>query len=112
MCHQTPLEGIVPPKGPAKLYAKVQPEDVRAIVLESFRPKGLVRRIGRAVGDLLDKLASDEVGDRVARHSIDARDGPVCAFLGRQRHIATEFCGTSITSFRSATIARSSWRST
>ena len=29
----------------------------------------------------------------MARHAIDARDGPVCAFLGPQLHLATEHCG-------------------
>ena len=36
---------------------------------------------------------TDETGDPIARHAIDARDGPVCAFLGRQIHLATEHYG-------------------
>ena len=32
-------------------------------------------------------------GDPVERHAIDVRDGQVCAFLGRQQHVATEYCG-------------------
>jgi NADH-quinone oxidoreductase subunit F len=93
MCHQTPLVELVPPGGSPRLFAKVTPEDARSIVLRHFRPKGVARRIGHSVAGLLDRLLTDEVGDPVSRHLIDVRDGPVCAFLGRQKHIATEYCG-------------------
>jgi NADH-quinone oxidoreductase subunit F len=93
MCHQTPLVEIVPPGGTSHLFAKMNAEDVGAVVLDHFQPKGMARRIGRKVARWLDRLLTDEVGDRPARHAIDVRDGPVCAFLGRQRHLATEYCG-------------------
>jgi NADH-quinone oxidoreductase subunit F len=93
MCHQTPLVEILPPQGDSKLFAKVAPEDVPAIVLEHFKPRGLVRRAGFAMNRLLDRLFTDEVEDPVARHSIDVRDAPVCSFLGPQRRLATESCG-------------------
>ena len=41
----------------------------------------------------MDRLLTDELGNPVSRHSIDVRDGPVCAFLGKQQHLATEHCG-------------------
>ena len=93
MCHQTPLVEIVPPSGPAKLFAKVRPDAVRSIVLAHFKPRGLGRRIGYAVSSALDRLLTDEPGDHLMRHAIDVRDDPVCAFLGRQRRVATEYCG-------------------
>ncbi len=58
-----------------------------------FKPRGLLRRIGNTATHLLDRLLTDEVGSAVQRHAIDARDAPVCAFLGPQKHLATEFCG-------------------
>jgi NADH-quinone oxidoreductase subunit F len=93
MCHQTPLVEIVPARGKPRLFARVSAEGARSVVLEHFKPKGIVRRIGYAVSRLLDKLLTDEVGDPLARHAIDVRDGPVCAFLGRQQRLATEYCG-------------------
>lgn len=93
MCHQTPLVEIVPPHGPAKLFAKVTPDDVPAIVLRHFKPRGLVRRVGHTVSRLLDRLFTDEVDDPLVRHAIDVRDPPVCAFLGHQERLATESCG-------------------
>jgi len=93
MCHQMPMIEIVPPQGPSRLFAKLGVGDVRSVVLKHFKPKGILRRVGYTVSRLLDRLHTDDVGDPVARHSIDVRDGPVCAFLGRQQHLATEYFG-------------------
>ena len=95
MCHQTPLVEIVPAQGPSKLFARVAAEDVPAIVLAHFRPKGIVRRISHGITRLLDRVLTDEVQDPLVRHAIDVRDAPVCAFLGPQRRLATELCGQS-----------------
>jgi NADH-quinone oxidoreductase subunit F len=84
---------LVPPSGETKLFAKVQAEDVSSIVLKQFKPKGIARRLKYSVNRWLDRLASDEQGDPIARHALETRDGPVCAFLGRQQHLATEYCG-------------------
>ena len=43
----------------------------------------------------MDRLQSDELGDAVEKHALDERDGQVCAFLGRQLRVATEYCGQS-----------------
>jgi len=94
MCHQTPLVEIVPPEGPSKLFAKVTPENVPAIVLEHFKPRGLLRRVGHTVSRMLDRVLTDEDEDPLVRHAIDVRDPPVCAFLGHQRRLATEASGT------------------
>ncbi len=93
MCHQTPLVELVPPDGPPRLFARMAPEDVRAVVLSHFRPRGFWNRMGFSLSRLLDRVLTDEVEEPVRRHAIDVRDGPVCAFLGRQKHIATEYCG-------------------
>ncbi|MCR4416105.1 MAG: proton-conducting membrane transporter, partial [Thermoguttaceae bacterium] len=94
MCHQTPLVEIVPPGGqPAKLFAKVDPETARELVLSHFKPKGILKRVGLAVTNLLDRLFTDETGDALTHHALDVRDGPVCAFLGRQKRLATEYSG-------------------
>jgi NADH-quinone oxidoreductase subunit F len=95
MCHQTPLVEIIPPSQASqkKLFARVNADDAADIVLNHFKPRGLMRRIGRAASRWLDRLLTDETGNPVARHAIDSRDGPVCAFLGPQQHLATELCG-------------------
>jgi NADH-quinone oxidoreductase subunit F len=84
---------LVTPDGKVDLFSKVSAEDAPDIVLRTFKPKGLRRRITYSISRLLDRIVSDENGDTVARHAIDTRDPPVCAFLGPQRHLATEYCG-------------------
>ncbi len=93
MCHQTPLVELVTPGGSTKLFSRVTADDAADIVLKHFKPKGLRRRLIYAATHWLDRLASDEKGDPIASHAIDLRDPPVCAFLGRQKHVATEYCG-------------------
>jgi NADH-quinone oxidoreductase subunit F len=93
MCHQTPLMQLVTPDGESRFYSHVQPQDVRNIVLRHFRPRGWLRRLGYHVSRWLDEFQSDEEEDPVVAHALDVREQAVCAFLGPQKHIATEFCG-------------------
>ena len=93
MCHQTPLVEIVAPGSAPALYAQVLPDDAEAIVRRHFRPTGLVRRARAVLARGLDVLADDEAWQPVDRYIIEVRDPPVAAFLGRQKHLATEYCG-------------------
>jgi NADH-quinone oxidoreductase subunit F len=82
---------IVLPQGHTQLYAKVTPEDAPSLVLRHFQPRGILRRLGRAVSTFLDRLLTDEAeGAQVERHALDVRDPPVCAFMGPQKLLATE----------------------
>jgi NADH-quinone oxidoreductase subunit F len=93
MCHQTPLVEIVIPGQPPALYARVQPADAAAIVRRHFTPQGLFRRLATGLTTALDGLLTDESWTPVTRYALDTRDAPVCAFLGRQQHLATEHYG-------------------
>ena len=93
MCHQTPLVEVITGEGDSHLYAVVKPEDARAILLRHFKPRGLIRTVGAALSSSLEKLLTDESWEPVTRYSIEVRDPPVTAFLGKQKNIATEYCG-------------------
>jgi NADH-quinone oxidoreductase subunit F len=93
MCHQTPLLEVVQPNQSSFLYARVQPEDAKAIVLRHFGAKWPHKKLSNAVSGALDRLLTDEKWEPVTRYSIHARDEAVSDFLGRQIHIATEHCG-------------------
>jgi NADH-quinone oxidoreductase subunit F len=90
MCHQTPLLEVVPSDGKSYLYARVQPEDARAVIMRHFKVNGIQKQITNSVSQMLDTILTDEKTEPVTRHSIDVRDKPVADFLGRQKHIATE----------------------
>ncbi len=93
MCHQTPLVEMVPRVGRSSLYARVQPEDAESLVLKHFKPRSLLRRIRYGAQRWLDRLLTDEEEEPAVQRAIDPREGPVCAFLGPQKHLATEYCG-------------------
>ncbi|TWU42419.1 NAD(P)H-dependent oxidoreductase subunit E [Novipirellula artificiosorum] len=93
MCHQTPLVEIVPKSGDASLYARVQPEDAESLVLKHFKPKGMMKRLTYGAERWLDRFMSDDDDEPTIQKAISPREGAVCAFLGPQKHLATEYCG-------------------
>lgn len=94
MCHQTPLVQIVSPGGEAVTYAKVREEDAAKIVRSNFKPSGIIRKIRTGLSVAVEQLLTDESWEPVNRYALDVRDAPVCAFLGRQERIASEWCGS------------------
>jgi NADH-quinone oxidoreductase subunit F len=93
MCHQTPLLEVTTPGRPPALYGQVTPAEARRIVLRHFRPHGIVRRLGNALSRALETILTDESWEPPQRYAINVRDPQVSAFLGPQRHVATEHCG-------------------
>ena len=93
MCHQTPLVEVIVPGKPSVLYAKMLSTDAEAIIRRHFPPRGVARTVESALSTALDRLLTDEAWEPVTRYALDTRDGPVCVFLGPQKHIATEYAG-------------------
>jgi NADH:ubiquinone oxidoreductase subunit F (NADH-binding)/NADH:ubiquinone oxidoreductase subunit E len=93
MCHQTPLLEIVLPSGRQFLYARVQPEDAKPIILRHFKVRSIGRKISTTVSKMLDDLLASGENEPVVRYPIDVRDKPVADFLDKQKHIASEYCG-------------------
>jgi NADH-quinone oxidoreductase subunit F len=93
MCYQTPLLEVVLPNEKSFLYAKVQPEDAKAILLRHFKVPGIKRKISNIVSKTLDNILTGVKQESVTRYSIDVRDKPVVDFLGRQKYIVTEHRG-------------------
>lgn len=95
MCHQTPLVEVHVPGQQPTTYAKMRAADARGVVRRHFQPKALAPKVRSLVTEALDQILTDEAWEPVTRYSIDTRDGPVCAFLGPQKHIATELYGVT-----------------
>ena len=94
MCHQTPLVQVHTLGAEPVSYSRVRPEDAAKIVRRHFKPKGLLRRIRAGLDGAVENLLTDEAWEPVDRFQLDVRDAPVCSFLGRQRRIASEWCGS------------------
>ena len=93
MCHQTPLVEVIDSAGRSTLYPKVDENKARGIVRAHFRPPSLSSRIGSNIDHMLDKILAGHSAPALRPSSIEMSDGPVDAFLGKQRHIATESYG-------------------
>jgi len=93
MCYQTPLLEVVLPDQRSFLYARVRPDDAKAIVLRHFKVPGIGRKISNKVSAVLDGILTDRMSEPVTRYSINVREGHVADFLGKQVRIATEHCG-------------------
>ncbi|MDP6442643.1 MAG: NAD(P)H-dependent oxidoreductase subunit E [Pirellulaceae bacterium] len=89
VCHKTPLVELVAPDGTSQIYTNVEPEMARHIVLQHFRPSGIVRPLRYAFSWLLDQFHTDEEKDVLKKHS-DARDGAMCSFIGPQKHLTMD----------------------
>jgi NADH:ubiquinone oxidoreductase subunit F (NADH-binding)/NADH:ubiquinone oxidoreductase subunit E len=93
MCHRTPLlEVSVPNKDPV-LYDSVKPEDVRRILLRHYKPKTLGQRFKNATYNFIENILEDPNTNGFTRHPLYVRDPNIQAFLGKQKHIATEHSG-------------------
>ena len=93
MCHRTPLLEVHLPDEEPILYDKVQPEDVKKIVLKHYRPRGLKQRFKNSAFGFIESLFLDDSQNGFSRHPLHFRDPNIEAFLGRQVSIATEFFG-------------------
>lgn len=93
MCHQTPLLEVILPNNESFLYAKVQPEDAKAIILRHFKIPSIKRKISNMVSQTLDNILTGQIAESVTRYSIDVRDQPIADFLNRQEYIVTEHRG-------------------
>jgi NADH:ubiquinone oxidoreductase subunit F (NADH-binding)/NADH:ubiquinone oxidoreductase subunit E len=93
MCHQTPLVEVILPNQTNQLYARVQPADVPQIIQRHFKPAGFFQQARQSLSKWIEKFVSLENHRPISTFSIDVRDKPVAAFLGRQKHLATEFSG-------------------
>jgi NADH-quinone oxidoreductase subunit F len=92
MCFQTPLLEVVLPDNKSFYYARVQPEDAKAIITKHFK-MGFGRKVLESSSMLLDRVLTDKHREPVTRYAVNVRDEPVADFLGKQVHIATEHRG-------------------
>ena len=93
MCHRVPLLEILENDGGSVLYDRVTPQEVGEIVRRHFPAPTLARRLSRSAVRWLEQLYDPGPAGRPGRLPLHSRDPVLEAFLGRQRHIATEGAG-------------------
>ena len=96
MCHQAPLIELVKQdmnELTSKTYTQVSAQDAAKIVRHHFQPKSLLKRVGNRSLGWLDRFLNDEPDNPLTARAVDPGEGPVCEFLGPQKHLATEAFG-------------------
>jgi len=93
MCHRTPLLEVSAPHQEPVLYDRVKPEEVKRIVLKHYTSRSWSRRIKNKAFDWIENILDGGSSNGFTRHPFHMRDPQIQAFLGRQKHIATEHSG-------------------
>jgi NADH-quinone oxidoreductase subunit F len=93
MCHRTPMVEVTVGGAPCAYYQDVDAQSALDIARRHVRPHGVVRRVGRLIGDAIDRVMLGEPEPRTHAHGLNVRDPAVRAFMDRQVHIATEHFG-------------------
>ncbi len=95
MCHHTPMVEVAPgDESDPVIYCGVTPEQAGEIVRKHFQPRGVMRS-AKALADIfLERFLDNGAAKPVIRYAPNMRDGALCDFLGRQKRIATDGCGS------------------
>jgi NADH:ubiquinone oxidoreductase subunit F (NADH-binding)/NADH:ubiquinone oxidoreductase subunit E/ferredoxin len=93
MCHRAPLVEICLPGREPVRYDNVRPEEAKRIISRHFKPKNPVKRVAQAALHIVENLFDPGPGPSTTRRALQPRDPRIEAFIGRQRHIATEHSG-------------------
>lgn len=93
MCHQVPLLEIIEENKAPVLYSRVNPEDVKEILLKHFKPVGLKHKIKARFLNAIESLYHQPEHSAVDMRLLDVREKQVNHFLNKQKHIATELKG-------------------
>jgi len=90
ICNQVPVLEVVKPGEKTAFYAKIRPEDVREVVLNHFRPEGLLNRLKTRFSGVVENMIDGGTPPAFKRYDREQRDTPVSLFMTPQVLIATE----------------------
>jgi NADH:ubiquinone oxidoreductase subunit F (NADH-binding)/NADH:ubiquinone oxidoreductase subunit E/NAD-dependent dihydropyrimidine dehydrogenase PreA subunit len=90
ICNQVPVLEIVKAGEPAAFYAKIQPDEVRNVVLQHFRPDTLLKRMKTRLSGLFEHVIEEDKILSYKKYGWEQRDTPISGFLGPQLPLATE----------------------
>ncbi|MBN2531597.1 MAG: NAD(P)H-dependent oxidoreductase subunit E [Spirochaetales bacterium] len=74
-------------------YGRVETAQVKYILDHHFPRGKLIRQITSGIYSLFEKIYTDEETYPVTRYALDFSRGTGSLYLGKQVHIATEYCG-------------------
>ncbi len=90
VCNQVPIMEIIKPGQEPAFYAKIKPEEVKAVVLNHFRPEGFFNRLKNNFVNTFEKAVVEGEPTSFRKYAAEQRDTPISEFLGPQMAIASE----------------------
>lgn len=93
LSYETPLLEVQLYNENRYRYGKVDPVDVRDLLLRHFRPTSWLKRVGARVFHGLETFFTDESWVPPTRYSQDVRHGVEKAYVGSQVRLVTEHAG-------------------
>jgi NADH:ubiquinone oxidoreductase subunit F (NADH-binding)/NADH:ubiquinone oxidoreductase subunit E len=93
MCHRTPMIEVVSQGKPRAVYAGLNEAAAHTLLLQHFRPQGILHRLSHVWNRAVDTLLLNQTTDPAKEAALDVREQSVEAFLKPQVHVATENFG-------------------
>jgi len=93
LCYEEPVIEVAAHGRPSRLYTRVKPEDIPAILTAHFPPPSRWTRLRHAAGHWVEQLYTDAAWTGAHCAGMDARDPQIAPYLDPQVPIATEGCG-------------------
>ncbi len=90
VCNQVPIMEIIKPGQEPAFYAKIKPEEVKAVVLSHFRPEGFFNRLKNNFVNTFENAVIEGEPTSFRKYAAEQRDTPISEFLGPQMAIASE----------------------
>ena len=90
ICNQVPILEILKPGEEAAFYARIQPEEVKEVILRHFKPSGRLNQLKTKFAGLFEEMVADGAPKSFRKYLHEQRDTPLTQFLGPQINIATE----------------------
>lgn len=90
ICNQVPMMEIHKDGEETAIYTKIQPEDVRKILLKHFKTDSFITELKNRFLNFVENVAIKDVPVTTNKYSSEKRDTPVSEFLQNQINIATE----------------------
>lgn len=93
ICNQVPMMEILKDGEPPAIYTKIQPDEVRKILLNHFKPESFITDYKNRFLNFIEQLSIDNIPETTQKYSSEQRDTPIAEFLTTQINIATEHRG-------------------
>ncbi len=93
VCNQVPMLEINKPGETPSYYTKINPDEVRKIVLNHFQPTSFLDKFRSRFNNFVESFVFEDIPQFSKKYALDEVNTPISEFLEGQINIATEHRG-------------------